>query len=153
MDARWRRKTSGASADDEVVWSWRRDAGVKFRGIFREATVAKEPGHRGEHEISRKAIAQGMFWRKSINKINGKTGVCPPLCRDPLRPYFFNNLSVEARPRALRSLRIWEITHRRGALRRGRSLGSSTGTLEGLTPLDVVFDAACPEGECKCSSK
>jgi hypothetical protein len=23
-------------------------------------TVAKEPGHRGEHEISRKTIAQGM---------------------------------------------------------------------------------------------
>jgi hypothetical protein len=25
-----------------------------------QATVAKEPGHRGEHEISRKTIAQGM---------------------------------------------------------------------------------------------
>ena len=27
---------------------------------IREATVAKEPGHRGEHEGNRKAIAQGM---------------------------------------------------------------------------------------------
>jgi hypothetical protein len=31
-----------------------------FAGSFsREATVAKEPGHRGEHEISCKTIAQG----------------------------------------------------------------------------------------------
>jgi hypothetical protein len=28
--------------------------------MIREATVAKEPGHRGEHEISRKTIARGM---------------------------------------------------------------------------------------------
>src|SRR6202012_4381094 len=27
--------------------------------LFREATVARKPGHRGEHEISRKTIAQG----------------------------------------------------------------------------------------------
>jgi hypothetical protein len=27
---RWRRKTSGANADGEVVWSWHPDAGVKF---------------------------------------------------------------------------------------------------------------------------
>jgi hypothetical protein len=37
----------------KIVWSWRPDAGVKFRETFREATVAKEPGHRGEHDISR----------------------------------------------------------------------------------------------------
>jgi hypothetical protein len=29
-------------------------------GFSREATVAKEPGHRGEREISRQTIAQGM---------------------------------------------------------------------------------------------
>jgi hypothetical protein len=56
----WRRKTSGADADGEVVWSWRPDAGVKFAGSDLQATVAKEPGHRGEHEISVKTIAQGM---------------------------------------------------------------------------------------------
>src|SRR5205809_7080592 len=28
--------------------------------IFRAVTVAKKPAHRGEHEVSRKAIAQGM---------------------------------------------------------------------------------------------
>jgi hypothetical protein len=29
--------------------------------MISEATVAKEPGHRGEQEISRKTIAQGML--------------------------------------------------------------------------------------------
>src|ERR1700730_5092463 len=48
-------------ADGEAVWSWRPDAGVKFRGKFsRGATVTKKPGHRGEHGISVKTIAQGM---------------------------------------------------------------------------------------------
>jgi hypothetical protein len=47
-------KTNEAKADGEVVWSWRPDAGVKFRGTIREATVAKEPGYRGEHEVNRK---------------------------------------------------------------------------------------------------
>jgi hypothetical protein len=37
-----------------------------------------------------------MFWREKLNKINIKGGLCPPLCRDPVRPKFFNNLSVEA---------------------------------------------------------
>ena len=46
---------------------------------------------------SRQTTAQGMFWRKNVNKINTKGGLCPPLCRDPLRPFFFNDLSVEAR--------------------------------------------------------
>src|SRR4051812_45692640 len=30
-----------------------------FAGLSREVTVAKELAHRGDHEISRKAIAQG----------------------------------------------------------------------------------------------
>jgi hypothetical protein len=40
----------------EVVWSWRPDAGVKFvrSKSFSGMTVARKPGHRGEHEISRK---------------------------------------------------------------------------------------------------
>jgi hypothetical protein len=41
------------------VWSWRPDAGVKFSGVIRWMTVAKEPGHRGEHEGNRKTIARG----------------------------------------------------------------------------------------------
>jgi hypothetical protein len=33
-----------------------------------------------------------MFFGKSVNKINGKRGLCPPLCRNPLPPRFINNL-------------------------------------------------------------
>jgi hypothetical protein len=51
-----------AKADGEVVWSWRPDAGAKFSqgAIPAEVTGAKEPGPRGEHDISRKTIARGM---------------------------------------------------------------------------------------------
>ena len=51
---RWCRKTSDASADGEVVWSWRPDAGAKFswEAILAKVTGAKEPGPRGEREIS-----------------------------------------------------------------------------------------------------
>src|SRR5207253_5083631 len=49
-----------AKAYGEVVWSWRRDAGAKPCGkFFRRVTVANKPAHRGEHEVSRKAIARG----------------------------------------------------------------------------------------------
>jgi hypothetical protein len=41
------------------VWSWRRDAGVKFVSKSSRATVANKPVHRGERGISRKTIAQG----------------------------------------------------------------------------------------------
>jgi hypothetical protein len=55
------RLTSVADADGEVVWFWHPDAGVKFLGSkrFAGATVARKPVHRGEHDISRKTIAQG----------------------------------------------------------------------------------------------
>jgi hypothetical protein len=44
-----------------------------------------------------------MFRQKNVNQINSESGLCPPLCRDLLRPNFFNNLSVEThRPRPLR---------------------------------------------------
>ena len=50
-----------AEAYGEVVWSWRRDAGVKPCGeVSCKVTVTNKPAHRGEHEVSRKAIAQGM---------------------------------------------------------------------------------------------
>ena len=43
----------------EVVWSWRRDPGVKLCGKSHMATVAKEAAHRGEHEAAVKTIARG----------------------------------------------------------------------------------------------
>ena len=64
---RWTRAASGGFSPDEalfaygeVVWSWRRDAGVKLVEASLKVTVANKPVHRGEHEVSRKAIAQGM---------------------------------------------------------------------------------------------
>ena len=41
-------------ADGEGVWSWRPDAGAKLCGMIHKATGAKEPGPRGERDISRK---------------------------------------------------------------------------------------------------
>jgi hypothetical protein len=41
-------------ADGEVVWSWHPDADAKLaRGKLSQATVARKPGHRGEHEGNR----------------------------------------------------------------------------------------------------
>jgi len=55
-------KTNAPDADGEVVWSWRPDAGAKFllEAIPARATGAKEPGPRGEHDISRKPPRAGM---------------------------------------------------------------------------------------------
>src|SRR5215203_1513184 len=47
------------AAYGEVVWSWRRDRGVYFAGGIPQTTVTKNGAHRGEHEVSRKAIAWG----------------------------------------------------------------------------------------------
>ena len=58
MDARLA-KDDASGADGEAVWSWRRDAGVKFVSKSSRATVATKPVHRGERGISRKTIAQG----------------------------------------------------------------------------------------------
>ena len=51
-------RTNALEADGEVVWSWRPDAGAKFsqEAIPAEVTGAKEPGPRGEREISRKPL-------------------------------------------------------------------------------------------------
>jgi hypothetical protein len=51
--------TSDADADGEVVCSCPPDAGVKLVEAIPPTTVAKEPGHRGEHEVTVKTIAQG----------------------------------------------------------------------------------------------
>src|SRR5262249_44817231 len=47
------------TADGEVVWSWRRDRGVKLAGEIPPTTVARNAAHRGERERSRKTIARG----------------------------------------------------------------------------------------------
>src|SRR5207247_2245811 len=49
-----------AKAYGEVVWSWRRDAGAKLCGKCPAGDGDNKPAHRGEHGVSRKAIAQGM---------------------------------------------------------------------------------------------
>jgi hypothetical protein len=48
-----------AAAYGEVVWSWRRDPGVKLAQNIAPATVARKAAHRGEHEGIRKTIARG----------------------------------------------------------------------------------------------
>jgi hypothetical protein len=57
---RMRRKTSGANADGEVVWSWRPDADAKF---LRSKLLRDDGGKRarspGRARINRKTIAQG----------------------------------------------------------------------------------------------
>ena len=52
------RLTGEPDADGKIVWSWRPDAGAKFsrEAISAKVTVAKEPGHRGERDISRKPL-------------------------------------------------------------------------------------------------
>src|SRR6476659_11420922 len=53
-EMRWTRElrlTCAAQTYGEVVWFGRRGAGVKFHGLSRGATVAKEPST-GEHEVS-----------------------------------------------------------------------------------------------------
>jgi hypothetical protein len=54
VDAAVPMRRAALIADGKVVWSWRPDAGVKLAEEIPPATVARKPGHRGEHEISRK---------------------------------------------------------------------------------------------------
>jgi hypothetical protein len=51
-------QTTALDADGKIVWSWRPDAGVKFsrEAISAKVTGAKEPGPRGERDISRKPL-------------------------------------------------------------------------------------------------
>src|SRR5215211_2410361 len=60
---RWTRElrlTCAARAYGEVVWFGRRGAGAKLRGFyFLRGDGGKRAVLRGEHEVSRKAIAQG----------------------------------------------------------------------------------------------
>src|SRR4051812_31072686 len=52
-------ETSGADAYGKDVWSWRRGAGVKL-AVRPADDGGKRAVLRGDHVISRKAIAQGM---------------------------------------------------------------------------------------------
>ena len=51
----FKRRTSDAGADGEVVWSWRPDAGVKLAMMLciTPMTGARKPGPRGEYEGNR----------------------------------------------------------------------------------------------------
>ena len=65
--------TSAVRRGREIAWSWRPDAGAKSLGMMTpEATVAKEPGHRGERDISVKTAAQGGPGRSGCT-----CGSCP----------------------------------------------------------------------------
>jgi hypothetical protein len=60
----WRQACESASDENaeaygQVVWSWRRDAGAKL--VERSAGDGdNKPAHRGEYEVRRNTIAQGM---------------------------------------------------------------------------------------------
>src|SRR5215213_2944981 len=62
-EMRWTRElrlTCAPDAYGEVVWFGRRGAGAKLRGVyFLRGDGGKRAVLRGEHEVSRKAIAQG----------------------------------------------------------------------------------------------
>src|SRR5712671_5665025 len=61
------------AAYGQVVSFWRPNAGVKS-AIRTAATVSNKPGHRGEHEASRKTIARGMPGRTGVTVVT--TLVC-----------------------------------------------------------------------------
>jgi len=46
---RWSLPDETSTTDGEVVWSWRRDRGVKLAGGILPTTVATNAAHRGEH--------------------------------------------------------------------------------------------------------
>ena len=39
----------------------------------------------GRNSANPRPPAQGMIWPENVNKIKGKGGLCPLLCRDPLQ--------------------------------------------------------------------
>ena len=51
------------TADGEVVWSWRRDPGVKLLVRPMQRRWQERPLHRGEHEAAVKTIARGKSGR------------------------------------------------------------------------------------------
>src|SRR4029079_10507822 len=93
--------TNGAEAYGKDVGSWRRGAGVNApRGNSLSGRYGgKRAVLRGEHVISRKAIAQGMDAGKKPIQINAIRSLCSNLCRDPLTfQIAVYNLISDARP-------------------------------------------------------
>ena len=113
---RMRRKTSGANADGEVVWSWRPDAGAKF---LRSKLLRDDGGKRarspGRSRISRKTIAQGGPDDPPVPVVLPRAFCCTRTMgavgtRPSLRPLFFggdrsDKLGRVCVPRALRRVR------------------------------------------------
>jgi hypothetical protein len=111
MDARCVADESAYLADGKIVWSWRPDAGVKSAEATSQATGARKPGPRGERDISRKTIAQGM------PGVSGEPVVTTLVCFI----YFAREAAGAAGTRlSLRPLfsEAIRIVHRSGALRR-----------------------------------
>jgi hypothetical protein len=120
------RTVKSCGPDASVVGVKSSEAGRPDRARMchiRKATVSNKPDRRGEHDISRQTIAQGMFGWKNINQIKGKGGLCPPLCRDPLRPFFSTTFSWKPADASatdpVSHCPEPELTHGRPALRGG----------------------------------
>src|SRR5205823_5716580 len=101
-------QTNVSAAYGQVVWSWRRDRGVKFAGIIPRATVATNAAHRGEHEVRRKAIAWGMSECSPLNLYASVPFLCARAHETagaartpaPPRPLFLREGRRICRPRA-----------------------------------------------------
>src|SRR6202043_1497620 len=102
--------TKALEADGEAVWSWRPDAGVKLAGSIPPMTVARKPGHRGEHGISRKPLRR-----------ESRIASAEPVCSCAFFCAF-----LHTRPRVQRApgfpcallFRGWQSTQNSGASRR-----------------------------------
>ena len=73
-----------ASRSGEAKLLW--DNGGK-RAVLRE-----------EHEVSRKAIAQGVNWPEKPRQINGERLICSHLCRDSRRFSYGRNIDAYTSP-------------------------------------------------------
>jgi len=89
--------------------SCRSDAPMQASSLREEAqaTVSNKPGHRGEHEVSRKTIARGMPVRSGVTVVTtlGCLFLSAPRLRRIKRPAFpapsiLGGANVLAKPRA-----------------------------------------------------
>jgi hypothetical protein len=104
---------AGSASDEGVILRTAKSCGPDAptlassfaRGNFREATVARKPGHRGERGISRKTIARGMPGDSGVTVVT--TLVCffhfahkaagAASARHSLRPLFSRERKVVAK--------------------------------------------------------
>ena len=86
------RRTKSPAAYGEVVWSWRRDRGVYPKPACAGlATVTINAAHRGEHEVSRKAIARGRpgcLGCTCLIRVRSFSTHCTRCCGRSRRPAF-----------------------------------------------------------------